>query len=406
MTMRLSLLPRSDAKWPPDLEAVEHKGVGHPDSLADGLANHLSATYASWTLGEFGEVLHHNFDKLGLLGGRSSVRFGGGELVSPIRVVLCGRASWRVGQQEVPVYDILEPAARAWLVARLRNLDPTKDLRFIREVGGGASPGAVSQDGQPGERYYWFEPRSLEDVRSAQSPRSNDTAAGCAFWPLTPLEAAIGECSEMLAELASEEPWLGTDVKIMATRVRERLGVTVCIPQVSTEVTDVDQYSENLAMVRGRVVSRLAAVEGVDELDVRINTADDLAKPELYLTLTGSALESGDEGLVGRGNRSHGMISMTRPFSIEGVAGKNPLYHVGKLYNMAAQEIAKGVHKHFGVVVDVLVVSEKARGLDSPAEVVISSSDALDEGVCRSIVGDVLNSFPDYSRIFIADGGH
>jgi S-adenosylmethionine synthetase len=63
-------------------------------------------------------------------------------------------------------------------------------------------------------------------------------------------------------------------------------------------------------------------------------------RDELYLTYTGSSIESGDEGVVGRGNRVTGLITPLRPMNIEGASGKNPVYHVGKLYNLAAQRIA------------------------------------------------------------------
>ena len=68
-----------------DFEFVERKGRGHPDTLADGLAEYLSVKYSLYTLKKFGAILHHNFDKIGLLGGSSSVRFGKGNLVKPIR---------------------------------------------------------------------------------------------------------------------------------------------------------------------------------------------------------------------------------------------------------------------------------------------------------------------------------
>ena len=35
----------------------------------------------------------------------------------------------------------------------------------------------------------------------------------------------------------------------------------------------------------------------------------------MYMTLIGSAVESGDEGAVGRGNRSRGVIPFCRNFS-------------------------------------------------------------------------------------------
>jgi S-adenosylmethionine synthetase len=61
---------------PADVTVVERKGWGHPDTLADHLAESLSQVYSRHTLREFGAVLHHNFDKLALLGGASEVRYG------------------------------------------------------------------------------------------------------------------------------------------------------------------------------------------------------------------------------------------------------------------------------------------------------------------------------------------
>ena len=72
----------------------------------------------------------------------------------------------------------------------------------------------------------------------------------------------------------------------------------------------------------------------------RLNARDVPEKDELYLTYTGSSIESGDEGVVGRGNRVNGLITPLRPMNLEGANGKNPVYHVGKLYNIAAQRLA------------------------------------------------------------------
>lgn len=63
-----------------------------------------------------------------------------------------------------------------------------------------------------------------------------------------------------------------------------------------------------------------------------MNTRDNYENNDLYMTLTGSAVESGDEGAVGRGNRSRGVIPFSRNFSMEAACGKNPVYHTGKLF--------------------------------------------------------------------------
>ena len=63
-----------------NFEIVERKGIGHPDTLSDALAERLSNAYSKYTLKHFGAVLHHNFDKVGMMGGKCSVEFGSGKM--------------------------------------------------------------------------------------------------------------------------------------------------------------------------------------------------------------------------------------------------------------------------------------------------------------------------------------
>ena len=84
-----------------------------------------------------------------------------------------------------------------------------------------------------------------------------------------------------------------------------------------------------------------------DGMTVSVNTSDE--KDSIYLTVTGTSWENGDDGQVGRGNRSNGLITPCRPMSLEAVAGKNPISHVGKIYNLKAQEIANKLHEVFNV---------------------------------------------------------
>ncbi|MDF2119248.1 methionine adenosyltransferase, partial [Roseiarcaceae bacterium H3SJ34-1] len=58
---------------------------------------------------------------------------------------------------------------------------------------------------------------------------------------------------------------------------------------------------------------------------------------------TGTSAEAGDDGEVGRGNRVNGLITPCRPMSLEAAAGKNPVTHVGKIYNIVARELAESL---------------------------------------------------------------
>jgi len=79
----------------------------------------------------------------------------------------------------------------------------------------------------------------------------------------------------------------------------------------------------------------------------------------LYLTATGTSAEQGDDGQVGRGNRVNGLITPYRPMTLEAAAGKNPVSHVGKTYNIAARQICDKIVDDLNVEnVDCYLVSK------------------------------------------------
>ncbi|MFD6149352.1 methionine adenosyltransferase [Streptomyces sp. NPDC060243] len=120
---------------------VERKGLGHPDTLADHLAERLSRAYSRYTVQHFGAVLHHNFDKLALLGGASEVRYGAGQMTSPVRVLVNGRAAPLCGGEPIPVEDIVEAEVRAFFAERLPEVSAHLDIVF--NITSNSSPGAV-----------------------------------------------------------------------------------------------------------------------------------------------------------------------------------------------------------------------------------------------------------------------
>lgn len=96
----------------PEFEVVERKGVGHPDTVSDSLAEKISVEYSKYCLENFGIVLHHNVDKVGVLGGCIDLDWGKAHLKKPIRVILDGRISRRFGSHEIPVFEIAEKAIK------------------------------------------------------------------------------------------------------------------------------------------------------------------------------------------------------------------------------------------------------------------------------------------------------
>ncbi|CUU61218.1 S-adenosylmethionine synthetase [Parafrankia irregularis] len=361
------------------VEVIERKGSGHPDTLADGMAEAISRAYSAYCLDHFGAILHHNTDKLALLGGGAEVTFGHGEITAPIQVLVNGRITAALGEESLPVEDIVTTAARDFLGAALPLLDTERWVRVRPRLTQASSPGAVTGGGnadREASRQRWFAPRSLDDLAERHRLFSNDTSAGVGYFPL-----GIGEqlASGIETHLSSEgfraeHPYFGTDIKLMVVRTGASVRLTACVPQIARHTPDLDTYIDRRALARELIAATATRIAPGVDVEVFVNTRDQDSRPELYLTATGSSIESGDEGVVGRGNRSNGLISMFRPWSAEGVSGKNPVYHVGKLYNLAATEAARRLHEETGLECAVALVSQSGRDLADPWQAIVQTS--------------------------------
>ena len=394
-------LPRPDAT-----SIVERKGLGHPDTLADHLAERLSRAYSRYTVEHFGAVLHHNFDKLALLGGASEVRYGAGRMTAPVRVLVNGRAAPSCGGEGIPVMEIVEAEVRAFFSERLAEVADQLDIVF--NITSNSSPGAVlTGDGVP-DRTRWFNPRSVEDLRERRLRLSNDTSLGTGWAPENAFESFVREVVNHFSgesEFTRTHSWCGSDVKLMGYWDGDQADVVLCVPQKSRHVADRAEYIRNTEAVLAEC-HRLADLRlpGM-AARFRLNARDVPEKDELYLTYTGSSIESGDEGVVGRGNRVNGLITPLRPMNLEGANGKNPVYHVGKLYNIAAQRLADRLHQATGGHAEVHLVSTTGQRLDQPWRILVrlSSSDVEIDKV-QAMVAEALSEFPALTDELVSDG--
>ena len=382
-------------------EIVERKGAGHPDTLADGTAEAVSRAYSGYCLDNFGAILHHNTDKTALLGGASEVAFGCGEMTAPVTALVNGRLTPALGDHVIPVGDIIGTAVRQYLGTALPLLDTTAHLVIRPRVSHASSPGAVlgQTASQPAGRRFWFAPRSLDDLAERRRMFSNDTSAGVGYAPFGIAERlAAGIESHLTSpDSLAARPYFGTDVKLMVIRDGRRVHVTACVPQIAGLTPDLEAYQARRAEAREIIAGVAAGLAPGCEVDVAVNTRDDDVRRELYLTAIGSSIESGDEGVVGRGNRANGLISMLRPMSMEGVSGKNPVYHVGKLYSLAAQRAAEELHALTGRTFAVALVSQSGRDLEDPWQVLAQASGdgPVDAGLVRNVVAGVMGGLDD-----------
>jgi S-adenosylmethionine synthetase len=328
MRAELTLLESPSAATAP-FEIVERKGVGHPDTICDALTEGLSHALCRFYIERFGLILHHNVDKALLWGGAARPAFGGGEVLEPIEIYIAGRATREARGVAVPVETLAIESSRAWLRANLPALDPERHVR-IRTLIRPSSPDLVAL---------------FVRQRAAGAALANDTSVGVGFAPLDPLERAVLAVERRLNAPATRaaHPEIGPDVKVMGARAGESLRITVACAIVGRHVRDLPDYLAAKARVRGIAFDAAREVAGTWAIDVDVNTADGETADSIYLTVTGTSAEGGDDGQVGRGNRANGLITPYRPMSLEAVAGKNPVTHVGKLYNLVATRIAHAV---------------------------------------------------------------
>ena len=292
---------------PLPFEVVERKGLGHPDTLADGISEAISVELSRLYLEEFGEILHHNVDKVLITAGKTEVSFGGGQVLEPPTVVVGGRATAPEGEG---LDALIERVASDHLERSVKNLAEYRVDSRARE-------------GSP-------------ELRSLMKRGANDTSIGVGFAPLSPTEELVLDLEERIRDVRG----VGEDTKVMAVRIGDGLNLVAAAAVVSRYVSSMEDYMVVKAKVRETI--REAA-----DAEVAVNAAD--GDKNIFLTLTGSSIEMGDDGATGRGNRGSGLITPMRPMSIEAIAGKNPVNHVGKIYNVVASRAAEEIAEIEGV---------------------------------------------------------
>ena len=333
------------------VEIVERKGVGHPDSICDGLAESVSRALSRLYLDRVGKVLHYNTDETQLVAGRAAPAFGGGEVVEPIYILVVGRATKEYGGRQLPVDSTALAAAREYLGETLPELEYGTDVVVDVKLGEGSG--------------------DLQDVfgeETQEVPMANDTSYGVGHAPLTETETIVHRTErELNTTYHADHPELGPDVKVMGKREGDRIDITVAAAMVDRHVDDLDAYDDAVSSVR-EFVTDLAEGHTDREVHVDVNTADDYEEGSIYLTVTGTSAEHGDDGSVGRGNRANGLITPNRPMSMEATSGKNPVNHIGKIYNLLSTHIAATVTAEVDGIRDLQVrlLSQIGRPIDEP----------------------------------------
>jgi S-adenosylmethionine synthetase len=378
------LYDSSAGSWP--VEIVERKGLGHPDTICDMVSERFSVALSRQYFELCGSILHHNVDKALLVGGKAAPAFGGGDVIQPIDIYLSGRAILEVLGKRVPIEQLAQAAARDWFAEHFHALDFDRHVRLQCLV----RPGSAD----------------LVDVfrrkeQQHEMPLANDTSYGIGFAPLSELEKLVLAVEHRLNRTETKRafPASGQDIKIMGVREGDQFNLTIAVAFIDRFIPDLKSYVDAKSRI-ALLAKDAARTVSSKPVHILINTADDLERGAIYLTVTGTSGESGDDGETGRGNRMNGLITPLRPMSLEAAAGKNPVSHVGKLYNAAAQRIAGTLTKQLAKVVEAecLLVSRIGAPIDQPQTILVrirtadgrldrSLRDEVDHIVARQLTG-------------------
>lgn len=298
-------------------EIIEMKSNGHPDTLTDLVVEACATALDKYYQEKYGKILHYNVDKAMFLAGDAEVGFGGGRTIKPPCFFLGGQVS----ELNRSLKKVLERTIRSTIHRYLPNL-----IRLKVEI----KSNNVSQN--------------LSNICENQEILCNDTSFAVGYYPFSENEQRVfalkGELDEMVKK---QEIPIGELYKIMLTPK----GIFISAPLYAWRINNREEYAE----YKKQIEQRLSKYG-----NIVFNPDFENGFP--YMTLTGSSIECGDDGQVGRGNRYNGLITPCRPMTIEAYHGKNNRNHIGKIYSKIAQTEARMIYETLGVPVEVMVVGK------------------------------------------------
>ncbi len=347
---RLQRPPIAEQKF----EIVERKGLGHPDSICDAVMEEIARAINGEYQKRFGEILHNNIDKGLLVAGRVSRRLGGGRVLRPMELVIGDRATSRVGKVRIPIKEIAIEAAGGWFRKSLRHVNPDRHLKYRVVLAQGSE--------------------ELTDIfrRETAVREANDTSAAVGYAPLSETEQMILWVERYLNSptFKAAFPETGEDVKVMGVRADRSLNLTVAMPLLCQAISSEAAYFRKKEEIVQALRRALPPSPSLDNVRVTLNALDREGRGlgGMYLSLLGTSAEDADSGQVGRGNRVNGVIPLNRPVSAEAAAGKNPMSHIGKIYNVLSHRMAEQIYQRVGGLVEVYVwlVGQIGQSIDQP----------------------------------------
>ncbi|MEM2175320.1 MAG: methionine adenosyltransferase [Candidatus Micrarchaeia archaeon] len=335
------------------VEIVERKGLGHPDTICDLIAEEISFNLCKEYIKKFGRIMHYNVDKSLLVAGAAEHSFGGGKITLPMLLVIGDRATIEFDGKEIDIEKIVGNSVNKFF---------QKNFRFIKKENY-----RIQIELKKGSA-------ELTDIfrRKAKVLGANDTSACVGYAPMSRTEKIVLSLEKFLnsKKFKKEYPEMGEDIKVMGIRNGNKISLTVAAPLIERYVkSEVDYFRKKREIqeemenyvknyIEELTTKKMGKTKKMEmRYEIYFNTLDKPGRGVngCYLSITGTSAEDADCGEVGRGNRVNGVIPLNRPVSAEAAAGKNPVSHIGKIYNFLTHKIANRIYEEVGGIEEVYV---------------------------------------------------
>lgn len=301
------------------VEVIEYKSNGHPDTLTDLIVEDCASALDTYYLARHDSILHYNVDKALFLAGDVEIYYGGGKIKKKPCFILGGQAS----NMDNTLMGVLTHQIRGTVKKHLPNLKAFNIEIRVNDISA-----------------------NLDNISKNKEILCNDTSFGVGYYPFSENEHKVFTIRDELDKMIKEQKIpIGELYKIMLTPK----GIYVSAPLYAHRIHSREDYAKYKKAIEKRLSE-------LDNDNIIFNPDFDNGFP--YMTLTGSSIECGDDGQVGRGNRYNGLITPCRPMTIEAYHGKNNRNHIGKIYSKWAFEKAKELYEQSGKPVEVIIVGK------------------------------------------------
>lgn len=342
---------------------VERKGIGHPDSIADLIAEETMSRYRQYIYDRLGIIPNGWFDKVVVSGGEAEVMFGAATVIKKPKVILYGKAMKINGTTDY-MFDLFSGAVEH-IINSVFGLSTFElvDIELAVNSGMGAEHAKDFYDVTTSSK--------LSAYFSQDTQKANDTVITSGWWPLNISEKTVITLENYIDsdEFKKLYPETGYDVKVVTVFMDQRYEFTICVPFIAalTPTREVyEQRKKEIIITLSRFIEQEIRI---NNFVINLNTKDN--EKSAYLTVFGSAFDKGDVGVTGRGNRYPGVISILRPSGVEAYSGKNTFNHSGKLYTFLATDIAKAIHEYTRKNIQVIVSTDNGMLIGNPKNIVI-----------------------------------